>query len=134
VWKTHWGRDSNEDEATAIVRFASGQYLVLSITQIDALPKNEDRGSLEITGTKGTYVFDQSRWKLIQPDKRCGVTIKKGMNPSSQWDRYYKNIAGHLVKGEKLVITPEWSRRPIHILDLACRSAELGKTIKAKYK
>ena len=37
-------------------------------------------------------------------------------------------------KGEDLIITPEWSRRPIHILDLACRSAESGKTIKAKYK
>lgn len=34
----------------------------------------------------------------------------------------------------KLVITGEWARRPIHILDLAGRSAKLRRAIKAKYK
>jgi len=31
------------------------------------------------------------------------------------------------------VITGEWSRRPIHILDLACRSAERGRALRAKH-
>ena len=35
---------------------------------------------------------------------------------------------------EKLVITGEWARRPIHILDLANRSATRGRAIKARYK
>ena len=32
------------------------------------------------------------------------------------------------------VITGEWARRPIHILDLACKSAEKNATQKAKYR
>ena len=39
-----------------------------------------------------------------------------------------------LTKGEPLVITPEWARRPIHILDLANQSAKKGVAMKAKYK
>ena len=33
----------------------------------------------------------------------------------------------------KLIITPQWARRPIHILDLANRSAERNKALAAKY-
>ncbi|MCX6969744.1 MAG: hypothetical protein NTV93_06250 [Verrucomicrobia bacterium] len=47
--------------------------------------------------------------------------------------RYYENVAAYLTKKAPLVITPEWSRRPIHILDLAARSAKTGKAIPAKY-
>jgi hypothetical protein len=43
-------------------------------------------------------------------------------------------VADHLTRGAKLIITPEWSRRPIHILDLACQSAQQGKAMRAKYK
>jgi hypothetical protein len=32
------------------------------------------------------------------------------------------------------VITPEWSRRPIHILDLAAQSAKQGRALAAKYR
>ena len=43
--------------------------------------------------------------------------ITKGKNPPSQSWRFYQNLADHLVTGEKLVITPQWARRPIHILE-----------------
>jgi scyllo-inositol 2-dehydrogenase (NADP+) len=38
-----------------------------------------------------------------------------------------------LLKKKSLIITGEWSRRPIHILDLAVRSAKLGKSLSAKH-
>ena len=38
------------------------------------------------------------------------------------------------VKGKKLVITGEWARRQIHILDLANQSARQGKSLKARYQ
>ena len=60
--------------------------------------------------------------------------VTQGKNPPSEGWRFYQNVCDHLVKGEKLVITPEWARRPIHILDLACRSARKGVTLKTKYK
>jgi hypothetical protein len=36
--------------------------------------------------------------------------------------------------GAKLAIAPEWARQPIHILDLAARSAKLAKALPAKYR
>ena len=59
--------------------------------------------------------------------------MTKGRNPPTQWEKYYANVAAHLVKGVPLVITAEWARRPIHILDLAGRSAKQGKALKARY-
>ena len=48
--------------------------------------------------------------------------------------KFYQNIADHLTKGSKLVITPEWARRPIHILDLAGQSAKAKRAMQPKYK
>ena len=134
-WAPHtaWKADTNEDEAFALVRFASGQWLTLHSSSIDSYPKGADRGWLEITGTKGTYVFSGGDWKLIQhADGQTVVT--SGKNPPSQGGKFYKNVANHLVKGAKLVITPAWARRPIHILDLADQSARKGRAMKATYK
>jgi len=128
--KTKWKGDANEDEAFAVVRFTNGRWLTLCITSIDSNPK---RGILEITGTKGTYIMDHGAWEVTTHEKGATV-IRKGRNPRDDWARYYQNVADHLVKGEKLVITPEWSRRPIHILDLADQSARKGAAIKASYK
>ena len=130
--KTSWKADTNEDEALAIVRFKSGQWLQLSISSIDSLPKT-DRGMLEITGTKGTYVMDGGRHKILTHEGSEVITTSGGSRESEGW-RFYQNIADHLTKGTKLVITPEWARRPIHILDLADRSAKQGVALKAKYK
>jgi scyllo-inositol 2-dehydrogenase (NADP+) len=130
VWKTKWGKDTNEDEARAIVRFDTGQYLELTQTTLDANPKP---GQLEITGTKGTYIFDHPTYTHIQPKKNGSITTTTGKNPPNEGQRFYDNIADYLVGKAGLVITPEWSRRPIHILDLADKSARQGKALTAKY-
>jgi predicted dehydrogenase len=31
------------------------------------------------------------------------------------------------------IITPQWARRPIHIIDLAYKSARIGRAVKATY-
>ena len=125
-----WKDDAIEDEGFAVVRFASGQWLTLAITSIDSSPK---RGMLEITGTEGTYIMNYSDYETIG-HKGGRTVITKGKNPPAEGWRFYQNVVDHLVKGEPLVITGEWARRPIHILDLACRSAESNKSLKAKYK
>lgn len=133
VWaeKTAWKQDTNEDEGYAVVRFNSGAWLSLSISSIDANPK-ADRGWLEITGTKGTYIMDGGHYTIIRPEEN--PSLIKGANPPSEGWRFYQNIADHLVRDEPLIITGEWARRPIHILDLACKSAEKNVTLKAKYR
>jgi predicted dehydrogenase len=130
--KTCWGEDTNEDEATAVVRFASGRFVALSISEIDSA--DIWRG-LEITGTRGTYYMSpgQGEWKMIV-QKKTGPKTTEGKDPVSEGWRFYQNIAEHLVKGEKLVITPQWARRPIHILDLATRSVRNNRAVRAKYE
>ena len=127
--KLPWKKDSNEDEAFAVVRFSSRQWLTLTISQIDAKGKD---GWLEITGTTGTYVMDGGSWRI---HRRDGATelITRGRNPDTNYAPYYRNIVEHLTQGSPLVITGEWSRRPIHILDLAVQSARQGKALPAKY-
>ncbi|MCM8769786.1 MAG: Gfo/Idh/MocA family oxidoreductase [Candidatus Omnitrophica bacterium] len=126
---TRWAKDTIEDEGFAVVRFASGAWLTLTITNLDANPK---KGQLEITGTKGTYIMSGAEYEIIT--RQANETrVIRGQNPPSEPWRYYENIANHLVKGEKLVITPEWARRPVHILDLASQSAKRKRALKAKY-
>jgi scyllo-inositol 2-dehydrogenase (NADP+) len=128
--KTAWKKDTNEDVASAVVRFKSGKWLTLTVSSLESNPK---AGQLEISGTKGSYVFDGGTFELIQHDGDRKVTTK-GKNTESLWPKFYKNVADHLVKGTKLVITPEWARRPIHILDLAGQSIKKGSALKTTYK
>ncbi|MDY6914292.1 MAG: Gfo/Idh/MocA family oxidoreductase [Planctomycetota bacterium] len=128
--KTRWKNDTVEDEGLLVVRFAGGPWMTLCITSLDSNPKPSQ---LEITGTKGTFTFDYFNWECITHKGRK-TAITKGPHPTSEGWRFYQNLADHLTKGAKLVITPEWSRRPIHVLDLADKSAKQGKALKAKYK
>jgi predicted dehydrogenase len=127
--KTPWKKDTNEDEGFAVIRYASGAWSTLSISAIESKPK---QGWLEITGTQGTYVMDGGSFEIIA-HKGAETVVTKGANPPSEGWKLYQNIADHLVKGEALIITPEWARRPIHILDLAGKSAKKGTTQKAVY-
>lgn len=128
--RTKWKKDCIEDEGFAVVRFKGGQYLTLLMSTLDSDPK---KGWVEFFGTKGAYVMDWHHNELIT--RLCDTsTVKRINNPPSEGWRFYQNIADHLVKGEKLVITGQWARRPIHILDLADQSARLGRPVKAKYE
>lgn len=126
---TPWKKDTNEDEAFAIVRFRNGSWLTLTISHIDSNPK---KGVIEFTGTKGSYIMDHQTYTIIRRDGQDTITTN-GRNRKGEGWRFYKNIANHLTKGTKLVISAEWARRPIHILDLADQSARKGKALKAKY-
>ncbi|KXU35943.1 dehydrogenase [Cephaloticoccus primus] len=128
--KSKWKADTIEDDARAVVRFKSGVHATLALSQIDAHLKP---GMVEVTGTKGTFVWEYGTHKLIVKDGEK-TTVTEAKNPPELWDKYYENVAAHLSKGEKLIITPEWARRPIHIIDLAIQSAKKGRTLPAKYK
>jgi predicted dehydrogenase len=127
--KTKWKKDTNEDEAEAVVRFRNGSWLTLNITSLDS---NAKPGFLEITGTEGSYIIEWNGYTIHKRDGQ-NYSLEQGAHYPNAWEKFYGNIADHLTKGAKLVITPEWSRRPIHILDLAAQSAKKGRTLAAKY-
>ncbi len=129
-WKTPWKDDTIEDEGSLIARFDDGAWLSLTITSIDTRTRPY---IIEFTGTKGTYLMGMNDFTIITNEDGVESTIK-GANREGQQEKFYKNLAQHMVKDADLVITGEWSRRPIHILDLGNKSAQSGKTMKAKYK
>jgi len=125
-----YGADANEDEVFGTVRFKNGAWMTLCISALDA---NSKRGRIEVTGTKGTFIMlDDSGYEMITFRKGERI-VASGSAGESQRQIFYENIADHLTKGAPLIITPEWSRRPIHILDLIDRSAKAGRAMKAKY-
>ena len=128
--ETPWKEDTNEDVACAVVRFDNGAWLNLTVSSLESNPRP---GQLEIAGTEGSYIFDGRTYEMIcqRGDEKV---VTKGANMPSRWEAYYENVAGHLTAGEDLIITPEWARRPIHILDLAVKSAKRKRAIKAKYR
>ena len=131
--KSHpWKNDMNEDHATAVVRFANGCRLNLTISQIDS---DERPYFVNFMGTEGSYQMNMRNWKLRKPYKtKRGFKETEGKNAKTNPALiYYKNVAQHMCGKEDLVITPQWARRPIHVLDLAARSAKAGRAMKAKY-
>jgi predicted dehydrogenase len=132
IWapQTPWKKDTNEDDGFLVVRYASGAWSTLAMSAVDSRPSTP---AFKITGTKGTYLMDWSCGEIITHDGNKTVTVRVPNGASEGW-KLYQNVADHLTKGTKLIITPEWARRPIHILDLACRSAKLGRALPAKYK
>lgn len=125
-WKTKWGDDTNQDELTAIVRFANGAVLNLRITHLDLKP---DANQLVLTGTKGKYCMEQRTFALHQKIGEETHTVQGSNRPGEQ-DKYYRNVAGSLTGKAKLVITPEWSRRTMEILTMATKSAEENRALR----
>lgn len=127
--RTRWKKDTNEGKVLAVVRFKNRAWLNLTISAIDSHPR---RGFFEATGTEGSYVIEHHHYTIYRREGRK-VTVEEGDHLPAEYHRYYDNIAAHLTEGTKLAITPEWARRPIHILDLAARSAKLGKSLPARF-
>jgi len=124
-WTTRWGDDTNQDELSAMVRFENGTLLDLRISQLESDPPP---GQVVVTGTKGKYRMDQRTWEIHQVED--GVkTVRKGTNRAGEQQRYYDNVAATLTGREEFVITPEWSRKTMAILDAATRSAAENRAI-----
>ena len=128
--------DFNEDEATAIVRFDTGAMIDLRISQLEPTAQPP----MTIFGTGGAYVVERffgkdesPEWTLHKADKQGRIKTSTGNHLKGKQHLFYKNVAEHLCGDTDLIITPQWARRPIHILDLADRSARQGKALRAKY-
>lgn len=132
-WGTdsQWGDDHIEDEASAVVRFANGVCLNLTISQVDS---DLRPGMITFTGTEGSLTFMDPHTRYVMVQWRDGQRITtEGRQLESQHGHFYQNIADTLTNQAELVITPEWARRPIHVLDLAGQSARCGHALEPVY-
>lgn len=127
-WETCWGTDTNQDEVSIISRFRNGTLLNLRITHLDA---KGDPNWLVITGSKGVYTFDNNGYSIHKQEGTERHTLS-GRNPEDQHGLYYANLASALVGEEELVISAEWSRKTMEILDLGSRSADENRAIRVR--
>jgi predicted dehydrogenase len=125
-----WKNDANEDDAVAIIRFANGAFINLNISHLNTMPRPN---ILTVHGTGGSYSFGHKEWTLRKPGRDGKIVEKTGTSPNGRGHLFYQNVADYLTGNDKLIITPQWARRPIHLLDLAGKSAQANKTMKVKY-
>jgi len=125
VWAT-----TNEDEFEAVVRF--GPHAIGSHTASDIAAAGKP--TIRITGTEGAILASHTAVDVLTFNRRGEkVSLACALEPR-RWDLYYKNIQDHLLHGADLIITPEWARRVIQVLDLASRSAIESRALKPKYR
>jgi len=126
-----WRLNPNEDEAALTARFDDGVWLTLNMTSLDMRHRPN---FVEVVGTEGYYGLNWSGWEhAYRRDDETNVT-ETGKHPESQGHLLYQNVADHLMRGERLVITPQWARRMIHVIDLGVQSAKAGRALQAKYE
>ena len=125
--KRVWQAVTNEDHGAAFVRFQNGVTADFMVSSIAASLRPKWR----ITGTKGAIVADWSEnlqvtsyTSGIRQDSTIKVTL-----PGYGSVQYYRNIADHLLLGEKLIVTPQSARRVIGVIEAAQRSSELGRSL-----
>lgn len=131
--KLVWLDATNEDHVQALVRFESGAVADVQLSNIAKVGKPKWR----ILGTKGAIL-----------DPAPGVTggFKVYLNvdgypaeievkyKQGNWQGYYDNIAGHLLRGEELIVKPEESRRVIALMETAEKSSKSGRTEAVPYE
>ena len=121
---------TNEDHCELVIRFENGATAQVEISSIAALGKPRWR----ILGTKGAYAMPQ--WDKLEGYGLIDGKVAKYDAPlqKSDWHAFYKNIAGHLMRNEELVVKAEQARRIISIIESAEESSTLKRTVEPAYK
>ncbi len=125
-----WKHCTNEDELEAVVRFKTGEVASHTASMVAMAGKP----TIRILGTKGAIIADHGSVTVHTAGKDGESIATRVPLEKAAGHRYYKNVADHILKGKKLVITAELGRRVIQVLDLAAKSMRAGKALKAKYK
>lgn len=144
--KRAWFNVTNEDQVTAILKFANGVVANFTESYIDCSP----RPFWRILGSKGAIV-DWDGAQIAGYQQRinapsCGSievhtgdedgNINKETIPykDSDWDSFYREMAEHILDGKPNPVPGELGRRVLGIVDAAKKSIETGKTEALKYK
>ncbi len=126
VW---FEKKSNEDHCELIIRFENGATAQVEISSIAAVGKPRWR----ILGTKGA--IQMPGWDELEVYGLIDGNVAKYV-PSiqkSEWAAYYVNVAGHLMRGEDLIVKAAEARRIIAIIEAAEASSEAKRTVASAY-
>jgi predicted dehydrogenase len=124
-----WTETTNEDEVEAVVRFKGDAVGSHTESRLAAAGKP----SIRICGTRGAITASHGSVTVHTVD-RYGNKVDKSVRMEKRtYEKYYRNIRDHLLRGGELTITSEWARRVVQVLEYAYRSAERGRALKLKY-
>ncbi|MFQ3548934.1 MAG: Gfo/Idh/MocA family oxidoreductase [Armatimonadota bacterium] len=127
--KRVWKDVTNEDETQAIIRFDDGAVADITISSISKAPKPRWR----ILGTKGAIVDTWSgSFKAYVDVDGYNAEMDVPYKPT-EWNKYYHNLADHLLRGGDLLVKPDEARRVIMVIDYAERSSKEGKSIETPF-
>jgi predicted dehydrogenase len=126
--KLLWTDASIEDEARAVIRFASGCVGDVLVSHIRNLP---GKPKWEVMGAKANAVSYWSNAPIELTRQSRGRTVTEYVPlPRREWGKYYRNVVKHILDGKKLLVTPESAARVIAVIEAQAKSAETGKTVK----
>lgn len=127
--KLVWNAVTNEDHGQAIVRFENGTTADILASTIWASVRPRWR----ILGTKGSLTALNEEYGTFElVSHATGVPVTSKVKPRVNHvtaGLYYRNIADHLLMGEKLEVKAEHGRRTIAIIEAAMKSSELGHSV-----
>ena len=117
--KLKWHDTTNEDYIRAYARFDGGVEAQVVVSSLNAAPKP----LWTVAGTDGAAVIEDwgSGARVVSVDG-AGVRHDIAVPAVKEANRYYKNVADHLLSGLPLIITPEWAKGPIQLIE-GCETA-----------
>ena len=128
--KLVWNDVTNEDHVGALIRFENGAVADVQLSNIDRIGRPRWR----ILGTKGA-ILDKGGGSFKVNTEIEGIPASMEVKyKETDWRRYYRNIARHLLFREKLEITPQSARRVIAVFETAEKAAKSGKIEPVPYE
>jgi len=125
--KVRWHWCTNEENAKVMITFENGTVADYHISELNP---NCPPHYVTVWGSEGVAVI--GRADRSEPVRVFGLSDGSEETlavPTSQWGRYYWNIADHLHFGEPLVVTAQHARRVIALIEAAYRSAETAQAV-----
>lgn len=118
--KLRWFDATNEDDVQCWIDFESGVTAHVQMSNLARVGRSRWR----VLGTLGGIEDAGGRqFRVATEAKGYAATV---MVPHHQdtWQRFYDNVAAHLVQGEPLAVPPEEARRVIAVIEATDRSVE----------
>jgi scyllo-inositol 2-dehydrogenase (NADP+) len=128
--KRRWQEVTNEDHTELIIRFEGGETAQVEISNLAAASKPRWR----ILGTHGAIVMQDWNTISVTIDHKGHLAKFDTKAKDSDWQAYYNNVAGHLMRDEELVVKPEEARRIISIIEAAEQSSKAKSTVVPAYR
>lgn len=128
--KRKWHDTTNEDYIRAYARFDGGVEAQVVVSSLCATPKP----LWTALGTEGAAVVED--WRSgAQVTSIDGAGVKRAVHiPAVEKPNgYYKNVADHLLCDLPLIITPEWAKGPIQLIEGCEQAAREDEVVKVVF-